>query len=75
MKYKELVERVEWGEEFLFVYNDESYWISQNENGRYLTKVKGCETQEFRTTKELFEKGRIEGKKICDIWEEIKEYF
>lgn len=75
MSYNEIKERVGWGEEFLFCYNNEEYWISQNNTKRYLTRVRGSVTQEFQTTEELFEDGRIEGKRIFDIWNEIKKYF
>jgi len=75
MTYNELIERVGWGEEFPFQYKEEQYWISQNKEGRYLTKTKGSQTQEFKTTAELFEYGKIDGKKIIEIWDEIKESF
>ena len=75
MDYKDIVERVGWGEEFSFFYHGEKYWISQNDEGRYLTKVNGNETQKFRNSEELFQNGKIEGRTISQIWDEIKEYF
>ncbi|MCQ1530218.1 hypothetical protein [Lutispora saccharofermentans] len=75
MTYEELIERVTWGEEFSFKYNNEKYWISQNKDGRYLTRVRDSYTQGFKTTAELFEKGRIEGKTILEIWSFIHEQF
>ena len=75
MTYEELIERVNWGEEFPFKYNNEQYWISQNKDGHYLTRVSDSYTQEFKTTAELFEKGRIEGKSILEIWSYIQEQF
>ncbi|MCI9017669.1 MAG: hypothetical protein HFI26_02635 [Lachnospiraceae bacterium] len=75
MKYEELIERVEWGEEFLFQYCGNNYWISQNANGRYLTREKDSYSQDFKTTKELFEKALIEGKTILQIWDEIAKQF
>jgi len=75
MTYQEIVKRVEWGEEFSFYYNDDQYWISQNGSVRYLTRVRGSETQEFQNTQELFENGRVEGKSIFEIWEDIKDSF
>lgn len=75
MSYEEIKERVGWGEEFLFCYNNEEYWISQNASKRYLTKVRGNVTQEFSTTEDLFENGRIEGKLLLEIWDEIEQYF
>ena len=73
MEYDELLERVGWGEEFSFFYRDEQYWISQNSEGRYLTKVNGSYTQSFKTTEELFQLGKVEGKAIIEIWDDIKE--
>ncbi|MCM1027354.1 MAG: hypothetical protein NC432_13040 [Roseburia sp.] len=73
--YEEIKERVGWGEEFLFYYNNEEYWISQNEPWRYLTRVRGSVSQEFQSTEELFENGRIEGKSLFEIWDDIKQYF
>lgn len=75
MLYKELIERVGWGEEFLFQYEGNKYWISQNENGRYLTRVSDGFSQDFKTTEELFEKANINGKKMAQIWDEIKNQF
>ncbi len=76
MHYKEIKERVGWGEEFSFYYNDKQYWISQNDpKKRYLTKVEGSETQEFQSTDELFKLGRVEGKSLLEIWDEIEQYF
>lgn len=75
MTYEELIEHVGWGEEFSFYYKNEQYWISQNGSVRYLTRVKGSETQEFKNTQELFEYGRVEGKSLLEIWEDIKEFF
>lgn len=75
MTYEELIERVTWGEEFSFKYNNEQYWISQNKDGRYLTRVSDSYTQKFKTTKELFEKGKIEGKSIFEIWDSICKQF
>lgn len=75
MNYEDIMERVGWGEEFSFDYNGEQYWISQNDDCLYLTRVKGSITQEFKTTQELFENGRVEGKLLLEIWDDIKEYF
>lgn len=69
--FKELQERVEHGEEFNFYYNHDEYWISQNSNGYYLTRVKGSLTQTFDTVKTLFENGTIEGKRLAEIYQDI----
>jgi hypothetical protein len=75
VEYDELVKRVEWGEEFLFQYKGEEYWISQNSDGRYLTRVSDGESQAFKSTRELFENARIMEKKIIHIWQEIRNQF
>lgn len=75
MNYQEIKERVGWGEEFYFYYNNEKYWISQNGTKRYLTRSKNSETQEFQTTEDLFEKGKVDEKTLLEIWDEIKHFF
>ena len=75
MDYEEIRERVGWGEEFMFYYNNDEYWISQNNSKRYLTRVRGSVTQEFQSTEALFKDGRVEGKSILEIWDDIKQYF
>lgn len=75
VKYEDLVERVGWGEEFLFQYRGKEYWISQNAEGRYLTRVEDEYSQGFRTTQELFDKAQIDGNKILQIWDQIKDQF
>ena len=73
MKYEDLLERVGWGEEFLFEYHGEKYWISQNPSGRYLTRESDGYSQDFKSANELFDKARVEGKSVLQIWEEIEE--
>jgi hypothetical protein len=72
MEYDELVQRVGWGEEFQFYYQNEEYWISTNQEGFYLTRGKDSYTQSFTTADELFREGQIDGKSILEIWELIK---
>jgi hypothetical protein len=68
MTLKEAMQRVAMGEEFSFYYNDESYWISHNEDGFYLTKEINGDTQEFNSSEELFNKSTIDGIQIKEIW-------
>lgn len=70
-EFKEFHERIGWGEEFNFYYKNEEYWISRNLSGCYLTKVKEPIIQTFETSEELFQKGRIEGKLLTEIYEDI----
>ncbi|MGG3451733.1 hypothetical protein [Domibacillus aminovorans] len=67
-EFVELQERVGWGEEFSFDYKEEEYWISLNTDGYYLTRSKDSMTQEFDTSEALFEKGKIDGKNLPEIY-------
>jgi hypothetical protein len=71
MNYDELRERVAMGEEFQFYYSNQSYWISKNQNGYYLTRVSDTYTQTFLNANELFENATINDMKIHEIWDEI----
>lgn len=73
MDYQEIKERIGWGEEFLFYYKSEKYWISQSGTKHYLTRA--TETQEFLTTEDLFQNARVDGKTLIEIWDDIKQYF
>lgn len=42
-----------------------------NKEGYYLTRGKDGDYQSFISANELFEKGRIEGKSIQEVWEEV----
>ena len=75
MNYGALVEMVGLGDEYDFTYNNDDYWISCNQNGHHLTRVRDSHTQSFKTTDELFADGRIEGKTIADIWDDISDQF
>ncbi|EHV0132278.1 hypothetical protein [Vagococcus fluvialis] len=72
MPYEEFFDMiVNIGEELNFYYNDVEYWISYGEN-HYLTDATNKISQEFKTPEQLFENGRIEGKSIKDIWNDVK---
>lgn len=73
--YSELAERISWGEEFLFVYENEHYWISQNGNGHFFTRVSDGNTQEFKTAQDLLDNARIKNKSIHLLWDKISEQF
>jgi hypothetical protein len=65
-EFIELKERVAIGEEFSFNHRNGEYWISQNPDGYYLTRVKDSFTQEFDTPEALFENGMIEGMPLSE---------
>lgn len=71
MNYNEFKERVKMGEEFQFYYLDESYWISNNKNGFYLTREKDSFIQSYATAENLFDQAKINGFKIIEIWRDI----
>lgn len=75
MDYKNMEKSLEYGEEYGFIYQNKKYWISQNEQGNYLTNATDEETQEFKNSNDLLEHGRIENKSLKDIWDDIKEQF
>lgn len=71
MDYEELRQRVAMGEEFQFYYQNQSFWISRNQEGYYLTRVRDSFSQAFKTSNELFKKARIDGKTILQLWNEL----
>ncbi|MDG5471413.1 hypothetical protein P6709_06615 [Jeotgalibacillus sp. ET6] len=72
MDYEELKQRAAMGEEFQFYYRNQSYWISRNSDGYYLTRVRDHYSQSFKTSNELFANGQIDGKSILELWKEIE---
>ncbi|MCA0993405.1 hypothetical protein [Pseudalkalibacillus hwajinpoensis] len=69
---KEFQNGIQIGEEYNFYYGKDEYWISQNEERFYLTKVQGAVTQEFSTASQLFAEGKVDGRCISDIYEDIE---
>lgn len=75
MNYSELIQLVSCGMEYNFYLKDKEYWISHNEDGYYLSRVSDSYSQEFKTAEDLFENGRIDGKSLLELWDDIKQYF
>ncbi|MBC2062848.1 hypothetical protein IBB80_04245 [Listeria marthii] len=75
MEYEQLADGLAYGEEYNFYYQNEEYWLSKNQEGHYLTKVSDGETKEFKTSEELLEKAKINGKSIIEIWKDIQSQF
>lgn len=71
MDYQEFKDRVDMGEEFQFYFQEDSYWVSHNAEGFYLTREKDSYSQAFLSAIELFEKGTIEGKTLFELWEQL----
>ncbi|MCL6459369.1 MAG: hypothetical protein K6T85_15330 [Gorillibacterium sp.] len=61
--------------EYNFYFDGEEYWISHNADGYYLTRVKDSYSQEFITSEELFQNGRINGKSILELWSFVSDQF
>jgi len=68
--YEELKELLLIGHEIEFEYNKKRYSINCGQDYWYLTEYYN-KNQEFKTTEELLEKGRIEGKSLEDIWSNV----
>ncbi|MCZ0704635.1 hypothetical protein J2T56_003238 [Natronobacillus azotifigens] len=71
MELKEFKDRILMGEEFQFYFKDESFWISQNENGYYLTREQDGYSQSFKSVDDLFRLGIIQGKTLEEIFDVI----
>ncbi|MED4080316.1 hypothetical protein P4637_18770 [Halalkalibacterium halodurans] len=71
MELKEFKDRILMGEEFQFYFKDQSYWISQNENGYFLTREHDGYSQSFKSVDDLFRLGIIQGKTLEEIFDVI----
>lgn len=68
MEYVELKDMVKHGMEYNFYFENEEYWISHNDDGYYVTRVRDSYSQEFKTSEELFLKAKINKKTISALW-------
>ncbi|MFJ7309601.1 hypothetical protein [Peribacillus frigoritolerans] len=59
MTLAELTERLLNGEEFVFNFQDNEYWISQNEGLFFLTVVSESFSQEYKSVFDLIEEGTL----------------
>lgn len=78
MQYDEFVQLVSHGFECFFYINNMKYWISNDEDGYYLTPERqdGALTyQEFMTGDELVRNARIDGKTLKEWWPQISNSF
>ena len=73
-EFKDFKDLVRCGMEYNFYIKEMEYWISHNSDGFYLTRVEDGFTQEFKSSEELFAKGKIDGKRIEEHWDVIKKY-
>jgi len=75
MEYSVFVEIVAMGEELDFIYEEDTYSISFNRHGYYLTRFSDCYTQAFKTSDDLFREARINGKSILELWDKLRDNF
>lgn len=71
-EYLEFKNLISMGEELNFYHQNDEYWISHNPNKSYLSRTKDSYSQEFNNYEELFENATINGKKISEIYSELK---
>jgi|AKZA01.1.fsa_nt_gi hypothetical protein len=74
MEFEEFKNLVKRGVEYNFDIENTEYWISHNNEGYYLTRVKDAYTQSFKTSEELFEKSKIGNHSLEKLWPQIKKY-
>jgi len=74
MEFEEFKSLVKCGVEYNFDIENTEYWISHNNEGYYLTRVKDTYTQSFKTSEELFEKAKIGNNSLEKLWPQIKNY-
>ena len=74
-KMATFLELMDWNDEFVFRHNEKKYEIISDEKGRsiyFCNCEKGTLIQSFENGEELLKNGIIDGKKICDIVNEIR---
>ncbi|NLP27006.1 MAG: hypothetical protein GX365_06630 [Clostridiales bacterium] len=69
--YEELKELLLIGHEIEFEYNKKKYSINCGQDYWYLTEYYN-KNQEFKTTEELLEKGKVRGENIKQIWDDVE---
>lgn len=69
--YEELKELLLIGHEIEFKYNKKKYSINRGQDYWYLTEYYN-KNQEFNITGELLEKGRIEGRSLKELWDNVE---
>lgn len=73
MDYEEFKERLNWGEEFEFEYNSKNYWISVSQDGEYILNDYQLNFEiHFQSVKDLLNNAKVDGMKISEIWDQIK---
>lgn len=71
MTLSELTERLLHGEEFVFDFQGDEYWISQTEEKILLTLVSESYSQEFESVSDLLKKGTLNSIPFKEAFDEI----
>ncbi|WP_059172000.1 hypothetical protein [Bacillus sp. FJAT-27445] len=71
MNIEELKKRLINGEEFVFYFNHEEYWIGRTIDCFYLSRVKDSNVQEYKDVEDLINKATIENRIFSDVFPEI----
>lgn len=69
--YNELLEYLKLGDEIEFKYKNKKYSINCGQKNWYLTEYYSV-NQEFSDTNELLKYGRIDGKTIKEVWNDVE---
>ncbi|MFD1425583.1 hypothetical protein [Kroppenstedtia sanguinis] len=72
VSYDDLVEILSCGREIEFIFNETKYSITHISEGFSLCRYNTYETQDFRCYKELLEKARIDGRRLVEIWKDVR---
>lgn len=60
-----------YNQEIHFFYNGRYYWVAHSDNGLSQLSDELGNSQRFTSGRELFEKARIDGYSLKDIWEKV----
>lgn len=72
---KEFIAATMMNREIEFDYNGVNYFKSSDEKGYYIWSEKNNSRQYFSSPEELLEKGTLEGKLLCQLWDKIHIQF
>ncbi|MFD1425589.1 hypothetical protein [Kroppenstedtia sanguinis] len=72
VSYDDLVEILSCGREIEIIFKATKYSITHVPKGFSLCRYNPYEIQDFRCYKELLEKARIDGRRIVEIWKDVR---
>ena len=71
ISYTELEKYLQQGREVEFFYNEKKYSFNHSHVGWHLTEYYNI-SQDFKNVKDMLKYGRIEGKSIKKIWDDVE---